>query len=162
MVKNSDSNGMEKTLLLFLSLISAGLLVAIVFVWYSALNKNNPPSTKPGDFIQPETQSASPSNTPSESSASSQTQPAAWLVLNSPKNEEVVSTKTVVVSGTAKPNASLTVTGGFEDLVETADATGAFNFEVKLNDGQNDLEVTAFDASGNKSRQAVSVVYMPL
>lgn len=162
MAKNSDSNGMEKTLLLFLSLISVGLLVAIVFVWYSALNKNNKPATKPGDFIQPESQTASSSIMPSESSSSSQIQQTSWLILSSPKNEDVVSTKMIIVSGMAKPNASITITGGQEDLIDTADAAGAFSFEVKLKEGQNDLEVTAFDSSGNKSSQIVSVVYMPL
>lgn len=168
MAKNADSNGLEKTLLLVLSLISVGLLVAIIFVWYSALNKNDQ-TTKPGDFIQPENQTASPSPTPiesSESSPSSQAQMSkkSSLVLNSPKNEDVVSASTTNVSGTAGPNSAITVTGGKEDAVTFADENGAFSLDVKLDEGRNDLTVSAFDSpndvSSTRSDQLVSVVYI--
>lgn len=165
MAKNPDSNGLEKTLLLVLSLISVGLLVAIIFVWYSALNKDNQ-TTKPGDFIQPESQTITPQPTPAESTSSPQTQTsnASPLVVATPKNEDVVHTGVINVSGTAPVNSVVTITGGKEDVVTFADEKGVFNLDVKLDEGRNDLVVTSFDNTSDmnslRGDQAVSVIYI--
>lgn len=162
MAKNPDSNNLEKTLLLVLSFISVGLLVAIIYVWYSALGNNSKGGTKPGDFLKPE-QNPSQNVAPAEASPSSQTQMTKNLGLNitSPAAEEVVSTKSVVVTGTSSPNASITVTGSKDDVIVMADADGIFSGSVNLNEGQNDLVITAFDSNGVQTTQVVSVVYIP-
>ncbi len=161
MAKNPDSNNLEKTLLLVLSLISVGLLVAIIYVWYSALGGSKG-GTKPGDFLKPE-QNASETATPAEASPSTSTQTPKTLslLISSPAVEAVVSANSATVTGTTSPNANITITGGKDDIISTADASGTFSELVTLNEGQNDLIVTAFDSNGAMASQPVSVVYMP-
>lgn len=161
MTKGPDSNNLEKALLLALSLISVGLLIAIIYVWYSALGGSKS-GTKPGDFLKPEP-AASETALPTESSPSSSAQMSKnlSLVISSLAAEAVVATKSVTVTGTASPKANLTITGGMDDVISVTDASGAFSEPVSLNEGQNDLVVTAFDGSGAQVSQTVSVVYMP-
>lgn len=160
MAKGSDSNNLEKTLLLVLSFISVGLLIAIIYVWYSALNGANKTGTKPGDFIKPEQpqtqnvlESSPSSEVPSPKTGS--------LIVTSPKDEDVVSAKTVSVTGSTLAKSSVTITGGKDDVIATVSADGSFNEEITLNEGQNDLVVTSFDDLGNQVTQTVRVVYMP-
>lgn len=160
MVKGSDSNNLEKTLLLVLSFISVGLLVAIIYVWYSALSSTNKTGTKPGDFIkpeQPQTQNVQESSPSSEVPAPS----AGSLSVTSPKDQDVVSAKTVSVAGTTLAKGSVTVTGGRDDVIATVSADGSFSEEITLNEGQNDLVVTSFDDLGNQVTQTIRVVYIP-
>ena len=159
MAKNADSNNLEKTLLMVLSFISVGLLVAIIYVWYSALG-NNKGGTKPGDFLKPEP-AATETATPAEASPSAQTPKALGLVITSPAVEEVVSVSSVTVTGTTAANANITITGGKVDIISVADANGEVSETVTLNEGQNDLVVTAFDSNGIQISQTVNVVYMP-
>lgn len=163
MAKNADSNNLEKTLLFVLSLISVGLLVAIVYVWYTALGTGGG-GTKPGDFLKPDstTQTANVSGTPeATSSGATQTGGALTLSITSPAAQEVVSAKSVVVTGITLPSATLTITGGKDDVISSADADGAFTESVNLDEGQNNLVVSAFDGNGNQVNQTVSVVYVP-
>lgn len=163
MAKNADSSNLEKTLLFVLSLISVGLLVAIVYVWYTALGTSKG-GTKPGDFLKPDstTQTTNVSSTPeATSSGTAQTGGALTLNIISPAAQEVVSSKAAVVTGTTLPNATLTITGGKDDVISSADAGGAFTESVNLNEGQNDLVISAFDGIGNQVNQTVSVVYVP-
>jgi|GEM_PF-4339296 hypothetical protein len=163
MAKNNDSNNPEKTLLLVLSLISVGLLVAIVYVWYSALGSNKG-GTKPGDFIKPEpatSQTAAPAEASPSTSTPTQEPKSISLAISSPAVEEVVSTSSVKVAGATSPNANITITGGKEDIISTADANGEFSDLVSLIEGQNNLVITVFDNSGTQTSQSVSVVYMP-
>ena len=159
MAKTTDSNNLEKTLLLVLSLISVGLLVAIIYVWYSALGDSKG-GTQPGDFLKPEP-AASETATPVEASPSAQTPKTLSLVINSPAVEEVVSVSSVTVTGTTSANANITITGGKVDIISVADANGEVSETVTLNEGQNDLVVTAFDSNGIQISQTVNVVYMP-
>lgn len=163
MAKNADSNNLEKTLLFVLSLISVGLLVAIVYVWYTALGAGKG-GTKPGDFLKPDstTQTTNVNSTPeATSSGTAQTGGALTLSITSPAAQEVVSTKSVVVTGTTQPSATLTITGGKDDVISSADAAGGFSESVNLNEGQNDLVISAFDGNGNQVNKTVSIVYVP-
>jgi len=166
MVKNAQSNNLEKTLLFVLSLISVGLLVAIIYVWYTALGNTSKEGTKPGDFLKPEqgqSQKNGPDEIPSQATSSSQaqTQKTLSLVIATPSADEVISAKSAAVSGTTSANATVTITGGKDDVITTADASGGFTEPVNLNEGQNDLVVSAFDSNGNQTNQTVSVVYIP-
>lgn len=154
--KADNSNPSEKVLLLILSLISVGLLVAIVYVWYNALGKSAP--SKPGDFLKTEQ-----TKTPVETATPSAQIPEVLvpLTITSPKDQEVLTTKTLTVSGQTLPMANLTITGGKEDVISQADETGEFSEKITLEEGDNSLTVTAFDEAGHQTSQTVTIIYAP-
>lgn len=156
MAKNKHNNQTEKYLLLGLSLISVGLLVAIVYVWSNALGKSA--TSKPGDFLKteqlnPPVETASPAAQVSEAKVP--------LTIISPQNQDVVSSKTLVVSGQTLANANLTMTGGKEDLISQADENGEFSEEATLEEGDNTISITVFDEMGQQTSQTVLVIYAP-
>jgi hypothetical protein len=64
----------------------------------------------------------------------------------------------ILVSGTAESLSTVTITGGTETVVTTADASGNFSASVLLATGGNTLTATATDASGNVSTPSTSIV----
>ncbi len=165
----SDSNQTEKFLLVVLSLISVGLLVAIVYVWSNALSKNSP--TKPGDFLktEPATTTTEAPATPSAGNAADSwpepevkpSESEVRLTINSPIDQEVVTNKALTVSGQTSAAANLTIVGAKEDVVSQADAAGAFSEKVTLDEGDNKITVTVFGSDGNQTSRTLTVFYIP-
>lgn len=81
------------------------------------------------------------------------------IVLDKPENADVVTTKTVAVSGLTKPDSWITFSGEDSDYVIQSDEKGTFNQEVDLTPGVNQIKVTAFESSGVKSATQVLVVF---
>ena len=166
MAKNSSSdNAWEKPLLVILSLISLGLLVAIVYVWYTALSTKEL-GTKPGDFLKvEESQNATPSSSSKAENEASPSMETTSNILNlaisGPKNEAVVDAKTLTISGTTAPNATITVSGGKAEVAGSADLVGGFQLDVTLEEGENNLVVTAFDEAGSQVEKSLTIVYVP-
>lgn len=161
MPKNkSESSQTEKILLLILSLISLGLLAAIVYVWYTALSGRAAVS-KPGDFLKTE-QTANPTRPEPPATPSTQNPIVALpLQIDSPQDEEIVTSKTVLVSGKSLMGAHLTIIGGKEDVVSEVSEDGSFSEKVTLTEGDNELQITVFDEDGNQANQKVLVIYAP-
>lgn len=79
------------------------------------------------------------------------------LQITQPTNGQVLSAATVNVTGKTVANAEVSVND--KDL--KADATGNFSLAVNLDEGDNPIMVTAFDADGNTSEQEITVTYQP-
>lgn len=133
----------EKIILSFIATLF-GLLVAGVAFYLFQTTKTVPnTNTKAASIISP-----APTPLPSVS-----------LVLDQPKDEEVVNNKTLIVSGKTQGNAIIIIIlDSLEDVVTPA-ANGSFSTTVNLSDGQNVLEVISIAPNGESMRVKKTVTY---
>jgi Glucodextranase, domain B len=113
-------------------------------------------SLKPN--VRPNIASSLP--TPLPSPVSQESSPSVVnLSITSPADETLTGTDTITLSGKTSPGAAVAVTyeGGEEIL--TADTTGAFSTDIKLEGGYNRITATAFDQNGNQNSQEILVTY---
>lgn len=88
------------------------------------------------------------------------------ITLDKPENEDVVTEGSVTLSGITKPQVLVTVSGEDGDYILKADEKGAFEEEVELIPGVNQIKITAFDPdrigvdpTGAQSIEKVLIVY---
>nr|NIP34432.1 hypothetical protein [Thermoplasmata archaeon]NIS11565.1 hypothetical protein [Thermoplasmata archaeon]NIS20863.1 hypothetical protein [Thermoplasmata archaeon]NIT78284.1 hypothetical protein [Thermoplasmata archaeon]NIU48599.1 hypothetical protein [Thermoplasmata archaeon] len=75
------------------------------------------------------------------------------LVVTEPLNGSVSRSQEVTIRGTCEPGASVRVDG----IVVPLDATGAFEVNVTLEEGPNEIEITAEDDLGNSVVKTLAV-----
>ena len=133
----------EKLILSFIA-TALGLLVAgIAFYLFQATKTVTPNNTKDVSFATP---------TPTIA-------PSIFLTIDRPKDEEVVNSKVLVVSGKTTSSAVVTViTETSEDVIEPAE-NGDFSTTVNLADGQNVLEIISIAPNGESIRIKKTVTY---
>jgi|WetSurMetagenome_2_1015567.scaffolds.fasta_scaffold00385_27 hypothetical protein len=131
---------------LILSVIAVvfGLLVAGCGLYFFRAAKTNPnANTKTISFTSP-----TPTSPPSIS-----------LKLNQPKDEEVVSSKSLVVSGKTQGNAIVVIVTDSSQDVVTPSSDGEFSTTVDLDEGQNTLEITAIAPNGESVSDKMTVTF---
>lgn len=108
-------------------------------------------------FSSPKTIAVSPTPviTPTPNS---QTSPIS-LILTSPTDESVQNSDTVTFSGKTSPGAAVAVSYESGETIITADSSGNFTKDLKLDSGYNRFSATAFDAAGNSATQNILVTY---
>ena len=79
------------------------------------------------------------------------------LEISTPQDESVVTSATIVVSGTTEANAIVSVNGVLADV----DDKGQFGTTITLEEGPNYIEVLASDYEGNETCKSLSVIYVP-
>ena len=133
----------EKLILSFIA-TALGLLVAgLAFYAYQATKTITPNNTKTISFVSP-----SPTSIPS-----------VFLTVDRPKDEEVVNSKVLNVSGKTTTNAVvIVITDTLEDVIDPTLA-GDFSTTVNLDDGQNVLEVISIAPNGESIRIKKTVTY---
>ena len=77
------------------------------------------------------------------------------LTLFSPSNNSTVTTSKVTVKGKTFPGAEVYA----NEAEGIADANGNFSLSVSLDDGDNEIIVTAVDQDGNVAETVVTVTY---
>lgn len=134
----------EKLILSFVA-VFFGLLVAGIAFYLFQTTKTVPSdtNTKTISLVSP---------TPTASSSIS-------LTLDRPKDEEVVNSKILVVSGKTASNAVVTVITGSSDDVITPSLEGNFSTTVNLDHGQNILEVISIAPNGESITIKKTVTY---
>lgn len=90
------------------------------------------------------------STTPETSDVSSK---AISITVSSPQNGATLSSSSVTVTGKTYPNADVFV----NDQRIKADANGNFSAKISLDEGQNQIVVTANDAYGNAAERDLNV-----
>ncbi|MGA3291533.1 MAG: hypothetical protein ABSC49_00065 [Candidatus Microgenomates bacterium] len=75
------------------------------------------------------------------------------LVVTSPKDGDSLDTTNVTVKGKTTPNADVFV----DDQSGKADASGNFSISVGLDEGENQIVVSANDSVGNATEQDLTV-----
>lgn len=133
----------EKLILSFIATIFGLLVAGIVFYIFQATKTITPGNTKTISFT-------SPTPTPV---------PSVFLTVDRPKDEEVVNSKILVVSGKTTSNAVvIVITDSSEDVI-TPSLSGDFSTTVNLSEDQNVLEIIAIAPNGESIRIKKTVTY---
>lgn len=133
----------EKLILSFLATLFGLLVAGIAFYLFQSTKTIPNTNTKTISFISPAPASA----------------PAISLVLDRPKDEEVVNNKVLVVSGKTQSNAVVVITTESSDEVIMPSANGSFSTTVNLDDGQNILEIRAIAPNGESVTSKKTITY---
>src|SRR3990167_3654396 len=81
------------------------------------------------------------------------------LTLATPANDVVVTESSVAVSGLTQPGNIIIVSGENEDLAQVSSSTGAFETNIDLIGGLNEIKVLAFDKDKKVDETKLKVVY---
>lgn len=132
----------EKLILSFIATLLGLLVAGVAFYVFQAAKTITPNNTKTASFV-------SPAPTP----------PSVFLTVDRPKDEEVVDSKVLVVSGKTTANAVVIVVTDSLDDVITPSPVGDFSTTVNLDDGQNVLEIISIAPNGESIRIKKTVTY---
>jgi hypothetical protein len=80
------------------------------------------------------------------------------LLITAPKDEAVLSSTNLRVSGTAEANEMIVILLNDLEFVTQADSIGAFAQDVELAQGGNILEIIAIGSDGQETKQTLNVV----
>lgn len=134
----------EKLILSFVATLLGLLVAGVAFYLFQAAKTVPNTATKTISFVSP-----TPTSAPSIS-----------LILDRPKDEEVVNnSKVLVVSGRTRSSAVIIVITDSSNEMVTPSANGDFSTTVNLNDGQNVLEVIAIAPNGESMKVKKTVTY---
>lgn len=82
-----------------------------------------------------------------------------FINITSPKDEEVVSTQTIKLSGKTMPNAKIVILSDSSEEAAVADKDGNFTTTVTLSKNQNILQITAVSEKGEIIKVQRTVTY---
>lgn len=104
-----------------------------------------------------------PEPTPSEEITASPTptsQPTSKLTITSPLDESLVSTGSVVLTGTTDPKSIVAITyENDKQQIVVADDTGNFTATIDLVAGYNTINVTSVDKDGKQTTKSIIVTF---
>ncbi len=133
----------EKLILSFIATVLGLLVAGAVFYAFQATKSTTTDNTKTISFV-------SPTPTPI---------PSVFLTVDKPKDEEVVNSKILVVSGKTTTNAVvIVITDSLDDVIDPS-LTGDFSTTVNLDEGQNALEIISIAPNGESVRIKKTVTY---
>lgn len=136
--------------------ISIGFILGLVItfgIWTANKSLRNLPASRP---VSASPTPASDNTTPPPTDNSSAQIP---LTLTSPENEALVENNTLTVSGTSAPQATIAVLYELGEQLTTADPSGKFQADIRLEGGYNRIIVTAFNDQGQQATQNLIVTY---
>lgn len=87
-----------------------------------------------------------------------ETTSAFTLTLNQPEDEAILDTAEASVSGKTEKGATVVVNGPLTDEVVEAGDDGSFSTTVKLEEGANEIVVTAYPAGEGEERSVTRTV----
>lgn len=132
-------------LILSLIAIVIGLLVAGGAFYIYQITKQIPNSSaKPITIKTPATPTPNTNN---------------YLIIDNPKNEEVVSKKTITVSGKTVPESTIIVSSESDDQVVKPTSGGTFTLTHTIGDGSNVVFITAVFPNGEEKTETRTVSY---
>ena len=125
----------ERVLLSLLAVVIGLLVAGIAFFLYE--NTRNTPDSRTKTV-------SAPTPTPT-------LKPSVFLVLDQPKDEEVVAKKIISISGKTATDATVVVLTNNDEQVLTPTNSGDFSTTTTLEDGQNLIEATALTPNGESA-----------
>lgn len=130
-----------------------GLGLGLLVAWgiWSFRGRATPQSTDTN--IITETPSAGTTLTPKP------TAPAAALTLSLPENQSATDQQMATVSGKTASGSQIVISSSVEDKVATADAQGNFQSQINLEEGENEIIVTAYLPNGKTEQVTRMVIY---
>jgi len=133
----------EKVILSFIATL-IGLMVAGGAFYFYESSKTVPPSKIKTITI------ATASPTP---------KPSIFLSLDRPKHEDVVSKKTITISGKTIPDAIVSIIAENSQDIITPALNGDFSTTINIEDGQNLIEITAIAQNGESVKALRTVTF---
>ncbi len=133
----------EKVVLSFIAVVIGLLVAGIAFFLYQS-TKTIPDSKIPKITI------ANP--TPTKS-------PSVFLSIDKPQDGEVVSQKSITISGKTIEGATLIVSTSGTDQVVSPAENGNYSVSVPLDDDENQITLTAISQSGDEITKTITVTY---
>lgn len=136
----------EKVILSFIA-VMVGLLVAGVAFFIYQSTKVIPVSKLPKITIN----SPSPTNTQKPLLVS--------LSIDQPLDQSVVTSKSITISGKSNPDAIIVVDTASDDQIGTPSSTGDYSIAETLDNGENQITVTAIGSNGQEITKTITVTY---
>lgn len=133
----------EKVVLSFIAVVLGILVTGVVFYFYQATKVVPPSKIKTIKIL-------SPTKAP---------KPSIYLTIKVPEDEKVVEKKVVTVSGTTAKDATVVVLSPVDEDVVKPAATGEFSTTINIDDGQNDIEITAISPNGEEARVTRTITF---
>lgn len=81
------------------------------------------------------------------------------LTVDSPKDGELAIDGEILVTGRTNPDSTVAVFTETDETIVESDSSGYFETTVKLSQGINSLNVTAFGENGQEKTESIDVVY---
>lgn len=79
------------------------------------------------------------------------------LVLDEPKDNSSTLNSPIIISGKTLPGTNLVIFGNAEEKIASADATGSFSAQLKLEDGENQISVTTLESKPVTIKKTVTL-----
>lgn len=134
----------EKVILSFIG-VCIGLLVAgAAFYFYQSTRTIAPKNIKSISVI-------SPTQTPPSSNH--------YLVIETPKNEQVVDQKTITITGKTPSDATVIILTDASEEIVTPAQNGSFNTTITIGDGENVIMITSILPTGEEISETRTVTY---
>lgn len=133
----------EKVLLSFVAIVIGLVVASAAFYLYQSTKKIPAEKTKVVTVL-------SPTESP---------KPSIYLVVDNPKDEEVVEKKTITISGKTIRDALVVISTDIGDEVIEPASNGNFSTTVNIGDGQNQVEITAIASNGEEARVVRTVTF---
>ncbi|MGH7246180.1 MAG: hypothetical protein ACREGI_04575 [Candidatus Levyibacteriota bacterium] len=133
----------EKIVLSFIAVV-VGLMVAGIAFYAYQTTKTIPNQNNKTVTIHPATPTPKPS---------------VYLFIDTPTDLSVTDSKTLKVSGKTAPDATLIISTGTSDVVITPQSTGSFSSTITIQDGENQLLLTAIAPNGEETKKTLTVTY---
>jgi hypothetical protein len=122
----------ERVILSFIMVLIGLLVAGALFYFYQSTKTVSPSTTGIVNRV-------TPTSTP---------RPKVYLSLNEPSDEEVVSSKTLSISGKTNPNATLIIVTTSDQQVIQPTTQGNFSTTIILDVGQNIIEIHSILPTG--------------
>lgn len=137
----------EKIVLSFVAVLIGLLVAGAAFYFYESTKMISPA----GKHLAAKTStSMTPTSAPNATTS---------LTIDAPGDESVVTSKTLAVKGKAQSNATIEITTPVDDEVTTASSAGDFSTTATLDDGTNQVTVTAISPNGQDETKTITVTY---
>lgn len=81
------------------------------------------------------------------------------LALNNPDDNILTFGPDLLIQGTTSPESTVLISTNSDDQIVQADAKGNFSSSIKVEEGVNQLNITAFDSLGNSKREDRTIYY---
>lgn len=127
----------ERVILSFIALLIGLVVAGAAFYLYE--------STKTEEKDSPTTTVVLPTPTPTEEGN--------LFVIDKPKNEEVVSSRSVTITGTTLPETYVIAQSTVEEQVAKSSNNGSFQFTLDIEDGVNVISITAVYPDGTQKTE---------
>ena len=125
-----------------------GLGLLITFGLWSA-NK----AMKQKEELPPTAEETTPALSPTPTPASFS------LAILTPEDESVQAEEKITISGSTEPEAQVIIISNKDEVIVEADTAGKFSAEITLENGTNDIAITATNEAADEATKTISVVY---